>query len=699
MLTRFRSLFQFKRDLQKERARRDLDFLLSSAQPTASLEDRLIWLQQVMQWLRSPAAVVDVEVKPTKRSLPLQSVRLRFLLQVLERNPNWKKNVAAVLRSILNETSSVELLSLNGLAREPSFWAEAMNRAFSKILPGTVNWHDLGPVFSRIFNHHDDAEWIETLPSETFRQIVNLILLDEPVPGAVASQLNVSMLDAASILGANISALGLRPDVRSRMSDPSVAKSPFHRLNQRIALITDRLRQSEEGAEVKPHDPLLAPLATGCEIEIAGCRERISDVFNHIEQTGVSVALVFKLESLNEFLKRTEILVRLLVPATNADADSTLARQRFMAELIRESHSATSLRSHIRRNLDLLSQKVVERVGQSGEHYITTTPREYWQMFKAGAGGGVVTVFTTLIKNFVTGMHLPLFFEGLFNWLNYSGCFLFMQSAHFALATKQPSMTASALANKLRGLNNRRLLNEFVDEVVKITRSQFAAALGNIGFAVPGALLFNFALIHFTGKVAVDPAYAKKFIDSLNPITSLTIPYAALTGGLLWLASVTGGWVENWSAYRRLPEAIARNRSLQVFFGAERAKRISKLFAREINGVGANVSIGFYLAFLPIVGRFFGAPLDVRHVTLSSAALAFSVSSIGWQNVDTHSFVMACIGIFIILCLNFGVSFALALFVALRARRIKRAWVFALLRAVWQRFYRRPGQFVLPTRL
>lgn len=651
-----------------------------------------------MQWLRSPTAIVDVELKPSKRSLPLQSVRLRFLLQVLDRNTGWKNNVSAVLRSILNETSSVELLSLNGLAREPSFWAEATNRTFSKILPGTVDWHDLGPVFSRIFNHRDDAEWIESLPQETFRQVVALVTQGETVPGGVAKQLNVSILDAVSILGANISALGLRPDVRSRMSDPSVAKSPFHRLNQRLSLITDRLRQSDKTAEnTTKTDELIGPLAKGCEQEIAGCRERIRDVYAHIEQTGVSVALVFKLESLTEFLKRTEILLRLLVP--DAETDLLTAHQRFMAELIRESHSATSLRSHVRRNLDLLSQKIVERVGHSGEHYITTTPREYFSMLKAGAGGGFVTVFTTLLKNFVTHLHLPLFFEGLFNWLNYSGCFLLMQSAHFALATKQPSMTASALANKLRGLNNRKHLNGFVDEVVKITRSQFAAALGNVGFAVPCALLFNMALIHYTGKPAVDPEYAKKVIASLDPIRSLTIPYAALTGVVLWLASVTGGWLENWTAYRRLPDAIARNRTMQVFFGAARTQRLSALFSREINGVGSNVSIGFMLAFLPIAGRFFGAPLDVRHVTLSSASLAFAVSSIGWQYVDVNSVIMACIGIFIILCLNFGVSFALALFVALRARRIKRAWVYALLRGVWQRFYSRPGQFVLPTRL
>jgi site-specific recombinase len=48
--------------------------------------------------------------------------------------------------------------------------------------------------------------------------------------------------------------------------------------------------------------------------------------------------------------------------------------------------------------------------------------------------------------------------------------------------------------------------------------------------------------------------------------------------------------------------------------------------------------------------------------------------------------------------LNFTVSFALALWVAVRARGLAgRSWR-DLVRATWRAFYLRPGRFVLPPR-
>ena len=94
----------------------------------------------------------------------------------------------------------------------------------------------------------------------------------------------------------------------------------------------------------------------------------------------------------------------------------------------------------------------------------------------------------------------------------------------------------------------------------------------------------------------------------------------------------------------------------------------------------------------PVVGRFFGIPLEVRHVTLSTGSLALAGCTLGFT---APHFFAALSGIGVMLALNFGVSFACALFVALRARGINHAGR-SLLRAIIVRFVKEPLPFFLP---
>jgi site-specific recombinase len=98
------------------------------------------------------------------------------------------------------------------------------------------------------------------------------------------------------------------------------------------------------------------------------------------------------------------------------------------------------------------------------------------------------------------------------------------------------------------------------------------------------------------------------------------------------------------------------------------------------------------------MGKFFGLPLDVRHVTLSTGALTLSVCALGGETLSTEDFWAAALGIAIIGCLNFGVSFVLALAVALRARQVNRSDRFRLLLSVMATYVRSPMQFFFPPR-
>jgi len=197
------------------------------------------------------------------------------------------------------------------------------------------------------------------------------------------------------------------------------------------------------------------------------------------------------------------------------------------------------------------------------------------------------------------------------------------------------------------------------------------------------------------GAAFLNQETAEHVLESLHPTRSGTIFYAALTGVLLWSSSIAAGWLENWAVYRRLPEAIAEHRYGRVL-GRGTMRWLSRFLQRNIAGFGGNSTLGFLLAMTPIMGKFLGLPLDVRHVTLSTGALTLAICSQGFSGETAHAIYPALLGIAIIGCLNFGVSFLLALTVALRARDAKRSDRWRLIASVLATFFRSPLQFFLP---
>ncbi|HEX6827348.1 MAG TPA: hypothetical protein VF104_00055, partial [Burkholderiales bacterium] len=185
--------------------------------------------------------------------------------------------------------------------------------------------------------------------------------------------------------------------------------------------------------------------------------------------------------------------------------------------------------------------------------------------------------------------------------------------------------------------------------------------------------------------------------DSLSPIASGTVWYAALTGVILWLASLAGGWLDNWSAYHRLPLAISEHR-LGKRLGRKRMARLAGAVARNISGWGTNIALGLMLGITPALGAFFGLPLDVRHVTLSSGSLMLAYASAGGSVLDISFLAWAVAGVGTMFVLNLGVSFGLSLWSAARAYGLPREDIFELMRRGLKRMLASPGDFLLPPR-
>lgn len=653
--------------------RKDLASLLASAGSADSLGEKVQWVEDFVEWIRLSSAP-DLSTRG-KGPGTIQSVRVRYFLNALERNAAGRAAVSKLLTSILLETEAVRLLAETGLHSEDGFVGEAFERVLHRFLPTPRDDRNLSALFSRIFSAASDADWLSGLDGATLSAFFTLVFPEEETRRAIRKHFVSAMRESLIVLSSQVESLGLSSEIRVRSHVQTVSLSSFYRLRMTVA---DAL----EGREV-PTAATFAPF-------FALCREEINSSFLHLEQHGVSVAIVYRLEKMERHLTRMEYLVSILFSAE--DPARTSAWLHLLADLVRSRIANESMRSLVQSNLHMLSRKIVERTGVSGEHYITSSPKEYFSMLLSAAGGGVMTAGTALLKVLISFTHPALFFEGLFSWLNYSGSFLLMQAFHFTLATKQPSMTASALAAKLKEAQG---LGEFTELVSRITRSQFAAALGNIGAAVPTALATDWLFFRSTGAHLFSATYAHHTIESLHPWKSATIGYAALTGIILWISSIGAGWVENFFVYRRLPETMRQSPWLQTFLGAARAERFSAWVTNNISGVGGSVTLGFLLAFTPISGRFFGLPLDVRHVTLSTAALTFSFCAL--PETTAHDVALGALSIAMIGLLNFGVSFVAALFTALKARDVRRERLARVRKALWIHLRQRPLSFLYPT--
>jgi len=662
----------------------DLPFILNHFNSNGTLNEQVYWLEQLISWV-SFSGVLPVEEESGAKS-SIQIVRLKFLLHVLNRNPLWKSNLAKTLRLIVTEGSCLELFSQTGLHQEFGFWAEAADRVIKKVLPTPPNPHDISELFGRVFADSGADLWFQELSAELFLELTELFYFEAEDTKLVFKRVRHDIQGAIAVLAATVAGVGLSRDlIRNRTVAPQ--ESPFYRLSSQLNEVIEKSRQGISDQEFLSY-------VNSCFHQLHLCREAIKEIFKTLEETGVSIAVVYRLDQLQFALDRIEILIHLMF--IERDHASMKILIGFLSGLIREQDENRGLMSLFRNNLRLLSRKVVERAGVTGEHYITTTKSEYQTMLKSGFGAGALTVFTTMLKSWVSSLKLPYFWEFMGVGTNYAGSFVAIQLFGFTLATKQPSSTAAHLASKLENINSQEKVDDFVDTFKKISRSQFAAAVGNVGMAAPASAIMFAIYYIFFGKPIMSTEYALYTMKSLDPFESLSIIYGAFTGILLWASSIVGGWTENWIVYRKIPDAIAFNRSLRARLGAPRVEKMAHWLSHNAAGLGSNTSLGFLMAGAPVVSRIFGLGLDVRHVTLSTCALTFAACSL-WNDPQFWSLVgMGALGIFFIGLLNFGVSFYLALTIAARARSLGQGTVFFLLRQVLKSFVRSPKGFYYP---
>lgn len=649
---------------------RDLRSLLNALDPNAGLAQRHIWLINIFEWIRGDAS-----------SVPACMSRLQTFITTVQAQPELEARLKAWWHNLIQEVDVTTLLGDFGFAPRTAFMSELAERLRRKMLPGTPETNDASELFPLVASTRFDAQWLGAIEEAQVTQLVDL-LSSEPEADALYWQ--HSLMDALTYCTAQIRATGFAPELRLRMDRAAGDIRAFHELPADVEGLRSALFNQQQDEET------LRTMIQQYRDRLDACRQAVNSVYTHLEANGISIGMVFRLRQLRARIMRVrELLDALLSPTPGVTAVRLLVRRVIIGQ---ESKSIGAL---ISANSTLLSAKMAERSAETGEHYITRDRAEYREMLGKAMGGGAVTALTTLLKFMVVAIGLSAFWSGFWAGLAYSASFIMIQLLHLTLATKQPAMTAPAMAAKLKDMNSADAVSDFVDEVTHLVRSQVAAVFGNVFMVVPAVLLVNVIVLLLVGWPMISSNEAMHVLHTLT-LLGPTLFWAGFTGMILFAASMVAGWAENWFVLHHLDSAIRHNPRFTAALGAGRAARWASFMRENISGFASNISLGFMLGLIPPITGFFGFELEARHVTLSTGQLAAAASSIGLEVLKMPIFWWAVAAIPLIGALNLGVSFYCAFRLALQAHNVSGVDRARIRAEIWKRWRSHPRSFFVP---
>jgi site-specific recombinase len=604
---------------------------------------------------------------------------LRPLLELVEPAGETRDGFGTALAALLSDIDATNLVGVAGIPGHRGFFSEFGDRLANHLLPSPHDERDLRELTRRLYRTERDARLLGEAPLDLFHRVAAAVV-GAPPPDAWKS-VRAAFADGFRLLLTRVGSEGLSPKVRARATSGPVSASPFHR----VGAAGDAL----VGAWLERFDTADAAARF---LKVSGeCRKEVRVIRQHLDGAGVSVDIVFSLEVIERCLTRMALMTDIM--ESPPDARRSRAIHRLLSRLVLSAYEDRSMRHLCAWNTQLLGRKIVERSSETGEHYIARNLHEYRHIWVAAAGGGALTVGTGVVKTLIHAWHLPALPEGLLFGLNYSVSFVVLQHLGLILATKQPAMTAARLASMIRESAGGDREDRVAVAASQLTSSQLAAAVSNVVVVAVGAALFSWLFLTLVGRPFLDEAEAVDTLRVMSPLNSFTIWYAALTGVVLWLASVAGGWFDNWCVYHRIPDGIAQGQAATPWRRRLR-QRIGAALSRHASAWGTNVSLGFMLGMAPEFGRVTGLPLDVRHVTLSTGMVSVAAASAGIESGRLAWLLLAIWGISVMFVLNLSVSFACSLFSAARAYELPAHEVFGILKAIGRRLRRSPLSFV-----
>ncbi|MYM31703.1 recombinase [Duganella sp. CY15W] len=617
------------------------------------------------------------------------TANVRTLTQLLKGSPAHALALRNYARNIIAARRHASLYTEIGVLSNDGFFSELRTRIAYRILPPALGNDYLSEALDQIVYKRTDYLWMGAVPADDWIALFDVICYAEQRSCAprVGNIMLPGLLDAIRTLSYRVCAIGLEPRLTNFHTEMETYESPFMVQNFEVNAYLDAYQRKLAGEEVDIEDVRhLLVMLDQCDAVIAKIRKKALN-------QGTSIALTYLLVSLTQSLARMRKLLFLVdvhAEDQHARRDAAVALALELTEAHNNKYMVSDL---LRDNVDLLARNVTENASHTGEHYVADSRKELRSMFVSSAGAGLVIGFMALFKILMSYLRAAPLVEAFLFSMNYSLGFMFIHLLHFTVATKQPAMTASRIAAGLHSKDGRNIdIDSMAELCAKVIRTQNMAVLGNLAVAIPTAWLIAMAWPYMTGHHLVSPDKAMHLLHDIDPIHAPTLIYAAIAGVCLFVAGLISGYYDNKALYTRWAQRISQLRGLRWLLGQERLDRLGVYMENNLGGLMGNFFFGILLGVMPFIGFVLGMPLDIRHVTFSSANFATAIVGLD-HNVSWELVVTSVAGFLSIGTVNLLVSFGLALWVALRSRQVRFKHGWQLTKALGRRFRTSPMSF------
>lgn len=635
----------------------------------------------------NPRPIIDLVAWLREGGVEGAPKRLRLLTLELQKKSWHSHALADLLGRVVSKHSFLRLFTESGLVNEDAFSTQVRNRLFNRILPVVYDDNDAVNLVDLLFSRRDDWKWVHAIPDEDWQAFFAQIEIREIYQLPRNHVLVTQLLNSIQIMSLRVTALGIKREILEKLPQLEEFDSPFMAQNSEATAYLQKFQEEEFDQSIQNRDYL------HIQVMLDQCEEYIDVIRDNKTTWGVTLKLTNFVIRLRQHLQRLRVLYHLI---TTHDEEPPFETEiQFLRELVKSENEKNSLRKLIKENFSLLAYQVTEHASQSGEGYITSTPKEYFSFLKKAIGGGIIVSYFVLFKIAISFIGLPLFTEAFAFSLNYAICFVLIHVTHSKLATKTPALVASHLARILdEEKDSQGAIKRLAPMLVQVSRSSFVGLMGNIFAAIPLGYFLAWLWSYGAGETFVSEAKAYKMLNETNPF-SLMAWYAGLTGVYLFVSGLISGYFDNFCIYARVPERIRRIEFLRKYVPSKILIKFSNYIEENLGPLADNIYFGIFLGCSTTLGIVLGLPLDTLHVTFSSAGFGIATQTLG-ESVTMQEIGIAFLGLMLVGALNFTVSFGLSIFTALRSRQVRFNLWRQLFVEVVKLFLRNPIAFFIP---
>ncbi|WP_236537139.1 site-specific recombinase [Sphingobacterium composti Ten et al. 2007 non Yoo et al. 2007] len=620
-------------------------------------------------------------------------VDIQDLLDLLQTNAEYRNILLEKIESLsISKKDFDQIISDVGIINYSDFLYELRLRLVARFIPHQAPLDSLEFILNQIFYDRKDSEWIATIPGEQLISLFELLESKNIYADNVDKHAVSEILYGLEVLTQRVSGRAMEADVSKMTPEYRNFDNPFIGLLQEMTNIIQYVRSQK-----RPHLESSDIYYKQINILLNQCDKYIDDAFANSHKLGISMKVNQSLLRLRQQLGRIrEILNYLVLDDPNKGVEQTIS---LIKKLIYINVNKTNVRRLVNESTQSIAYEITQHTAQTGEHYITSSKKEYTNMFWSACGGGCIVAFLCIIKVLMSKADTSIFGHAVLYSLNYALGFTAIYLLGCTLATKQPAMTASALVSALqRKTGNKEERNykywSFANFFSRVFRSQFIAFVGNVLLAFPIAMLLIWGIdTLFSYNIA--SSKWRGLLTDLDPVDSPAIYHAAIAGVFLFLSGIIAGSVANRDKYNSLYFRIEQHPIIKKVFGKEKTKKFAEWYKKKWAGVISNIWFGVFMGMTGSIGIFLGLDIDIRHITFASGNLALGMYGSDWR-APTDMIIWGIVGIGVIGFVNFIVSFTLSLILAFRARKMKLYELVLVSKAIWALFLLSPMQFFFP---